>query len=61
MWLWFLAHAPNAGESGKSMARGAAETQCKQFAQHLAAQFAQGRRFIDDLPVEASAGEDDVT
>lgn len=31
-----------------------------QFALHLGAQFTQGHRFIDDLPLEASAREDDV-
>jgi predicted DNA-binding protein len=57
MRLWFMAHAPNAVEAGKAAARGVAETQYKQFAQHLGAQFTQGHRFIDDLPVEAFAGE----
>jgi hypothetical protein len=56
--LWFLAHAPSVGEAGKPSARGAAETQYRHFAQHLGAQFAQGHRFIDDLPAEASVGED---
>ena len=59
MRLWFTAHAPNTAEAGKTAARGAAEAQYKQFAQHLGAQFTQGRRFVDDVPVEASAGEDD--
>ena len=58
MRLWFLAHAPNAAEAGKAAARGAAETQYKQFAHHLGAQFTQGHRFVDDLPVEAFASED---
>jgi hypothetical protein len=60
MRLWFTAHAPNTAEAGKTAARGAAEAQYKQFAQHLGAQFTQGHRFLDDLPLEASAGEDEV-
>jgi hypothetical protein len=59
MRLWFLAHAPHTTDAGKAAARSAAETQYKQFAQHLGAQFTQGRRFIDDVPVEAFAGEDE--
>ncbi len=60
MRLWFTAHAPNTAEAGKTAARGSAEAQYKQFAQHLGAQFTQGHRFLDDLPLEASAGEDEV-
>lgn len=58
MRLWFVAHAPHTTDAGKVAARSAAETQYKQFAQHLGAQFTQGRRFIDDVPVEAFAGDD---
>ena len=58
--LWFTAHAPNTAEAGKAAARGAAEAQYKRFAQHLGVLFTQGHRFIDDLPLEASAGEDEV-
>jgi hypothetical protein len=60
MRLWFTAHAPHTAEGGKATARSAAETQYKQFAQHLGAQFVQGHRFTDDLPVEALAGEEHV-
>jgi len=59
MRLWLGAHATHIGEGNKAAARGAAETQYKQFAHHLGAQFSQGHRFIDDLPVEALAGGDD--
>jgi hypothetical protein len=48
------------GEAGKAAARGAAEVQYRQFAQHLGAQFAQGHRFIDDLPAEVSVGKDEA-
>ena len=60
MRLWFVAHAPSAGEAGKAAARAAGEVPYKQFAQHLGAQFKQGHRFIDDFPAEAFAGDDDV-
>jgi hypothetical protein len=59
MRLWFLAHAPKTADASKAAARGAAETQYRQFAQHLGAQFTQGHRFLDDLPVESFVGEDD--
>ena len=60
MRLWFLAHKPEGGEAGRAAARAAAETQYKQFAQHLGTQFAQGHRFSHDLPVDARAGEDEA-
>jgi hypothetical protein len=60
MRLWFTAHAPNTVEAGRVAARGAAETQYRQFAQHVGAQFMQGHRFVNDVPVEAFSGEDDV-
>ncbi len=60
MRLWFVAHAPSAGEAGKAGARAAGEVPYRQFAQHLGAQFKQGHRFIDDLPAETLGGEDDV-
>ena len=59
MRLWFMAHAPSATEAGKGGARGAGETQYRQFAQHLGAQFKQGHRFVHDVPVEALGGDDD--
>jgi hypothetical protein len=58
MRLWFMAHAPSTADAGK--ARGTSEAQYKHFAQHLGAQFAQGHRFVDDLPVEACEADDDV-
>jgi len=58
MRLWFLTHAPNTAEAGKAAARGAAETQYRQFAQHLGEHFKQGHRFIDDLPVDALSEDD---
>jgi hypothetical protein len=60
MRLWFVAHAPSAGEAGKAAARATGEVPYRQFAQHLGAQFKQGHRFIDDFSPEAFAGDDDV-
>ena len=59
MRLWFMTHTPSTAEAGKGATRGAGETQYRQFAQHLGAQFTQGRRFVDDVPVEAFGEEDD--
>jgi hypothetical protein len=59
MRLWFMAHAPSTAEAGKGATRGAGETQYRQFAQHLGAQFKQGHRFVHDVPVEAFGDEDD--
>jgi hypothetical protein len=61
MRLWFSARAPSSTDVGKATARGGGEAPYKQFAQHLGAEFAQGHRFIDDLPAEALGGDDDVT
>ena len=58
MRLWFAAHAPAAADTAKGAARGAAEGPYRQFAQHLGAQFNQGHRFIDDVPLEAGGDED---
>ena len=57
--MWLATQAPSTAEGGMAATRGAAEARYKQFAQHLGAQFAQGHRFIDDLPVEPFSGEDD--
>jgi hypothetical protein len=59
MRLWFMAHAASTTEAGKGATRGAGETQYRQFAQHLGAQFKQGHRFVHDVPVEAFGDEDD--
>ncbi len=59
MRLWFVAHAPSAGEAGKAGARAAGEVPYRQFAQHLGAQFKQGHRFVDDVPAGVFAEEDE--
>jgi hypothetical protein len=59
MRLWLATHVPSTAEASMAATRSAAEARYKQFAQHLGAQFAQGHRFIDDLPVEPFSGEDD--
>jgi len=58
--LWFTAHAPNKAEGSMAAAFRAAETAYKWFAHRLGEEFAQGHRFVDDLPAEALGGEDDV-
>jgi hypothetical protein len=61
MRLWFAAHTPSStADIAKGAARGAAEGPYRQFARHLAAQFNQGHRFVDDVPVEAVADEESV-
>jgi hypothetical protein len=60
MRMWLATQTPSMAEGGMAATRGAAEARYKQFAQHLGVQFAQGHRFIDDLPVEAVEGDDDV-
>ena len=58
--LWFLAHAPNADAvEAKASTRGSAETHYKKFVEHLGALFAQGHRFIDDLPPDTFRNDDD--
>jgi predicted DNA-binding protein len=60
MRLWFTAHKPSPAEAGKPAASAAIETIYRKFAQRLGEEFAQGHRFIHDLPPEAVEGEDDV-
>ena len=59
--LWFTAHAPNKAEGSMAAALRTAEIAYKWFAHRLGEEFAQGHRFIDDLPVEALGGQDDGT
>jgi predicted DNA-binding protein len=59
MRMWLATQAPSMAEAGMAATRGASEARYKQFAQHLGAHFAQGHRFIHDLPVEAFGREDD--
>jgi hypothetical protein len=61
--LW-LGHAPSIPEDRLSAARAKAEGAYRKFLELVAAQFSEGRRFIDDLPKEAIANEaelDDIT
>jgi hypothetical protein len=57
MRMWLAAHAPSTADAGVAATRGAAEARYKQFAQYLGAQFAQGHRFIDDVPLPVEVGE----
>jgi hypothetical protein len=54
--LWF-ASVPNLAQDAKASARITAENRYKHFVEHLAEQFAGGKRFLDDLPRE-SVGDD---
>jgi hypothetical protein len=57
--LW-LAHAPNVPEERFDAARARAEGAYRKFAEHVAEQFSEGRRFIDDLPKEAIASDTEL-
>jgi len=57
--LW-LAHAPNMPEERLHAARSKAEGAYRKFLEHVAEQFSEGRRFIDDLPKEAIANDTEL-
>jgi hypothetical protein len=57
--FWF-AHVPAIPSSQKDAARRHSASQFKKFMEHLAAQFSQGRRFLDDLPKEQFAHDADL-
>jgi hypothetical protein len=59
MRSWFAACVPSTSDAGMDATRDAAEKKYKRFAQHVAAEFAQGHCFIDDFPAEALGAEDD--
>jgi hypothetical protein len=54
--LWF-AHTPTIPEDAKPSARISAQGRYEQFIAHLAEQFSQGGRFVDDLPRESLADD----
>ena len=54
--LWF-AHTPRVADDAKQGARLSAESRYKQFVEHVAVQFSEGRRFLDDLPRESVAND----
>ena len=58
--IWF-AHTPPLSDATKSTARENAETRYLNLAAHVAEQFGKGARFIDDLPQELLAIEDELS
>ena len=56
---WF-AHTLPMPEDGKRAARLLGETRYKQFVAHVTEQFAAGKRFLDDLPREQLADEEEL-
>jgi hypothetical protein len=61
IWVrfWF-AHTPPIAEDAKRAARALVDGRYRQFANHVADQFNQGKRFIDDLPQESIADDDEL-
>jgi hypothetical protein len=57
--LWF-AHTPSVPDDAKRGARISAESRYQQFVQHVVEQFSGGRRFLDDLPRESIADEQEL-
>jgi predicted transcriptional regulator len=57
--LW-LAHAPKLSEDERNGARNTAESRYKEFVEHVGKQFSGGRRFLDDLPREGIADDEDL-
>jgi hypothetical protein len=58
--LWF-AHMPSVADEDKPEARATAESRYKHFVEHVVEQFSGGRRFLDDLPRETVAKDDELT
>lgn len=54
--LWF-AHTPQIPDDAKASARASAHARFRNFVAHLAEQFSDGHRFLDDLPRECVAEE----
>ena len=57
--LW-LAHTPRLPRDARPAAQASAESRFKQFLDHVAARFASGKRFVDDLPQERIADDDEL-
>jgi predicted DNA-binding protein len=57
--LW-LAHTPRLPREARPAARASAEARFKQFLDHVAERFASGKRFVDDLPQERIADDDEL-
>jgi hypothetical protein len=57
--VWY-AHMPKIPEDRKAAARLLGKTQFKDFAEHVAQQFAEGDRFLDMRPADAMSGPENV-
>jgi len=57
--LW-LAHTPPVPAQGRAAATASAERRYRRFLDHVAEHFASGKRFIDDLPQERVADDDEL-
>jgi hypothetical protein len=58
--LW-LAHTPEVPEEGRRTARMSAESRYKRFVEHVSEQFSGGKRFLDDLPREVVADQEELS
>jgi hypothetical protein len=57
--FWF-AHTPAVAEQNRATARTTAEARYAQFVEYVSSQFSAGRRFLDDLPRDVVADEDEL-
>ena len=57
--LW-LAHTPRLPRDARPAAQASAESRFKQFLDRVAERFASGKRFVDDLPQERIADDDEL-
>jgi hypothetical protein len=57
--LW-LAHTPRLPREDHGAAQASAEARYKQFLDHVAERFTSGKRFVDDLPQERIADDEEL-
>jgi hypothetical protein len=57
--FWF-AHTPAVAEQNRATARTTAEARYAQFVEYVSSQFSAGRRFLDDLPRDVVADENEL-
>ena len=57
--LWF-AHTPRLPREARPAAKASAEARYRQFLDHVAERVASGKRFVDDLPQERIADDDEL-
>jgi hypothetical protein len=57
--LWF-AHTPSVRDDAKPAARSDAESRYRQFMEYVAQEFTGGRRYLDDLPRDALANDEEL-